>query len=49
MKIKKKEFGSWGDGRLVKTLCIDLIPEDEEDKRIIKSKHISKLGDSVYL
>ena len=49
MKIEKKEFGSFGDGRLVKTVCIDLIPEDEEDERIIKSNHISKLGDSIYL
>jgi hypothetical protein len=44
LKLEKKEIGSLGDGKLMKTLCITLIPEDEEDERIIK-----KEGKRVYL
>ena len=44
MKIKKKEFASLGDGKLVKTVCIELISEDKEDERIIKEK-----GNRIYL
>lgn len=43
MKIKKEEFASWGDGRLMKTVCIDFDPEDEHDEKIVK-----KFGKSQY-
>jgi len=49
MKLEKEEYASLGDGKLMKTLAIHLIPEDEEDERIIREIHISKLGDMIYL
>ena len=45
MKVEKKEYGSLCfDGKLMKTVYIELIPEDDEDIRIIQ-KH----GNGIYL
>ncbi|MCK4976048.1 MAG: hypothetical protein KAS36_03875 [Anaerolineales bacterium] len=49
MKIEKKEFASWGDGKLVKTVAITLIPEDDHDKRIIGQRLAKKESDTVYI
>jgi len=43
MRIEKTEYGSLGDGKLVKTIHIEFTPEDEEDERIIKEH-----GKNVY-
>ena len=49
MKLEKKEFASWGDGHLVKTVAITLIPEDEHDERIIAHRKIKKQTEVVYI
>ena len=48
MKLEKKEYGSWGDGRLVKTIAITLIPEDEADETILRQRG-KKEGDTIYV
>jgi len=44
MKIEKKEYASLGDGKLMKTICIILTPEDDWDKKIIQNNN-----DHIYL
>ena len=43
MKLKKEEYASSGDGRLMKTVMIEFEPEDEHDEKIIE-----KFGKSHY-
>lgn len=45
MRIEKQEFGSLCNGKLMKTVYIKLIPEDEEDRRIIRERKT----DAIYL